>query len=122
MPTPRCIALVHSAANASLWERCPHNALRGDRFCADHRHALDGAVLGFLDTKEYRHAQAKYQAKARRRALRNQKKADHARTRAQTRERSLAAKKSERLRRFKFPKLRDPQAALAQFFGEESAP
>ena len=52
----RCIALVQSGASTKAWDRCPQIALRGDCFCTDHRHALDGAVMGFLDTKAYRHA------------------------------------------------------------------
>jgi hypothetical protein len=43
----RCIALVPSLAAPELWMPCPMNALEGDRFCLQHRDALDGAVLGW---------------------------------------------------------------------------
>src|SRR5579863_9139438 len=108
----RCIALVQSCASAAVWNRCTEIALRGDRYCAPHRHALDGAVMGFIDTKEYRHAQTKYREKERRRALRKKKKVRRARSRQQKRER--------RLRRAH--KIRNPARALAEFFGRESAP
>jgi IS5 family transposase len=108
----RCIALVQSRASTAVWNRCPEIASRGDRFCAPHRHALDGAVMGFLDTKEYRHAQAKYREKERRRALRKHKKVRRVRSREQKRER--------RLRRAQ--KARNPARALAGFFGGESVP
>lgn len=41
-----CIALVPSATQAMIWNPCRQRALRHDSFCATHRDALDGAVLG----------------------------------------------------------------------------
>jgi sRNA-binding protein len=67
---PSCIALLQSRESATAWEHCTRAALRGDRFCAAHRHALDGAVMGFLDTKDYRHAQTKFRTKALRKSAR----------------------------------------------------
>jgi sRNA-binding protein len=60
---PLCIALVQSSDRPSYWDRCGRCAQRGDQFCASHRQALDGAVMGFLDTESYRHAQAKHRRK-----------------------------------------------------------
>ncbi len=111
IPMPICVALVQSRASAAIWDRCTYRALRGDRFCADHRHALDGAVMGFLDTKEYRHAQEKYRHKARRQAIRNAKKKPRRRPRTKTKDESLAA-----------GKLRDPRTALEDFFRPDEAP
>jgi len=53
---PICVALVPSRSSVAMWDRCTRDSLRGDCFCAAHRDALDGAMMGFLDTKEYRHA------------------------------------------------------------------
>jgi hypothetical protein len=61
---PLCIALVPSRTSASSWDRCPHRALRGDRFCAEHRTAVDGALMGFLDSEQNRHAKIKRRRKA----------------------------------------------------------
>jgi hypothetical protein len=49
---PICIALVRSRATPSHWKRCTRRVLRGDKYCGLHRHALVGAVMGFLDTEE----------------------------------------------------------------------
>jgi hypothetical protein len=44
--TISCIARVRSRTHAMIWTPCTRSALRRDRFCAAHRDALDGAVLG----------------------------------------------------------------------------
>jgi hypothetical protein len=54
---PHCIALVPSALPSLLWSRCQRPTLRGERLCRRHRTAIDGAVMGFVDTEDYRHAQ-----------------------------------------------------------------
>jgi hypothetical protein len=48
MKIRRCIALVPSSVHESLWLPCarPVPQRRDDRFCALHREALDGAILG----------------------------------------------------------------------------
>jgi hypothetical protein len=107
---PLCIALVPTTASAPLWERCMHPTPRGDRFCADHRRALNGAVMGFIDTKKYRHAQATYEEKTRRDNFRRTKRAKRAYRRA--------AKRAKRKARAKVKKFRNPKKALARFFGE----
>jgi len=35
----------------NIWRPCRRNALLGDRFCRRHRTALDGAILGLLQTE-----------------------------------------------------------------------
>jgi hypothetical protein len=48
MKIRRCIALVPSCVHKSLWLPCARPVPQGrhDRFCARHREALDGAMLG----------------------------------------------------------------------------
>jgi hypothetical protein len=42
----RCVAYVPSFAAPELWMPCAMVAAESDRFCTQHRDALDGAVLG----------------------------------------------------------------------------
>jgi hypothetical protein len=42
------VALVTSRCSPDLWLPCAQRVLPGDRFCAMHRNALDGVVLGLL--------------------------------------------------------------------------
>lgn len=93
----RCIALVPTRASAPAWHRCPLRARPGDRFCAHHRHALDGAVMGLLDSKEHRHAQQKNLKEARKK------------------KRRVAREKKSILARYG---RKNPAHALAAFFGE----
>jgi sRNA-binding protein len=102
---PICVALVPSRPSAVTWNRCARDALRGDCFCAAHRNALDGAMMGFLDTKEYRHAQGKKRPNARRKARRPDKKPKSARPRGQEQEPRMFAQR-----------LRAPGGVLADFF------
>ncbi len=64
METPFCIALVPSSASKRVWKHCKSRAMRDDRFCCEHRLALVGAVMGFIDTQEYRNAQTLYRKKS----------------------------------------------------------
>jgi sRNA-binding protein len=119
----RCIALVPTRASAPAWHRCLRRARSGDRFCAHHRHALDGAVMGLLHSKEHRHAQEKSVAQERRRALRKRKRfrrrlarlARQARKEARKEKRRDACEKKPILARYG---RKNPVHALAAFFGE----
>jgi hypothetical protein len=104
-PMSRCIALVPTRASAPAWNRCLRRARPGDRFCAHHRHALDGAVMGLLHSKEYRHAQQKSPAQL----------ARQARKEARTKKRREAREKKSILARYG---RKNPAHALAAFFGE----
>jgi hypothetical protein len=53
---PLCIAFVHSRNYDSLWTPCARRAKSGDPFCAEHRDALDGAVIGFQQMSRVPHA------------------------------------------------------------------
>jgi sRNA-binding protein len=123
----RCIALVPSSASALVWDRCARTALRGDRFCADHRRSLDGAVMGFLDTKDYRHAQEQFRNEAFGKSIRRRKQKSRAPSRAAaTRAKTQAKTQTKRqtkvradlktLRRLG-KKVRASGAALADFLG-----
>ena len=113
---PLCIALVQSRASVAVWDRCPRRALRGDRFCADHRHALDGAVIGLLNTKENCHAHAKVRRKPRREFLRGRNRKTLAQTSAEAGSEAIGEVKA-------YPRpvreLRVDGSALAEFFGQE---
>jgi hypothetical protein len=46
--TAPCIGYALTPGSKHLWERCTNPSKRGDRYCAPHREALDGAILGLL--------------------------------------------------------------------------
>jgi hypothetical protein len=46
--TASCIGYSRTPGREQLWERCTNPSKRGDRYCAAHREALDGAILGLL--------------------------------------------------------------------------
>ena len=45
-----CVAFVRVGKRAQAWSPCARAAIAGDRFCAMHRDALDGAFLGLVPT------------------------------------------------------------------------
>jgi sRNA-binding protein len=51
-----CAGLERLAEEGKGWKSCPREANLGDRFCAEHRDALDGAFLGLLRRGKNRHA------------------------------------------------------------------
>ena len=70
---PLCASLVHSPRFASEWSRCPRPAEPGDLLCAAHRDALDGLVMGILETNFANHARQQSQAAREGRALTDRK-------------------------------------------------
>ena len=42
----RCVAFVLSSVSRELWLPCTTAAAASDKFCVEHRNALDGAVIG----------------------------------------------------------------------------
>jgi hypothetical protein len=86
-----CIGLVHSRVCDPLWLRCKREASPGDRFCARHREALEGALLGYYYVFESRHAEKEQRDKAisarirlrrKRKAVRRKARAARARQKA----------------------------------------
>jgi hypothetical protein len=86
-----CIGLVHSRVCDPLWLRCKREASPGDRFCARHREALEGALLGYYYVFESRHAEKEQRDKAisarirlrrKRKAARRKARASHTEARA----------------------------------------
>ena len=63
---PLCIALVHSHKHDSGWAPCAREAIPRSLLCADHRDAIDGALLGYYFMLETRHAEKYQREKARR--------------------------------------------------------
>lgn len=53
----RCVALVHSRHWDNLWSPCPRTAADGSPFCARHRDAIEGALLGYYYANESKHQQ-----------------------------------------------------------------
>jgi hypothetical protein len=51
-----CAGLERLSREGKGWANCPREAIRGDRFCAAHRDALDGAFLGLLRQGKSLHA------------------------------------------------------------------
>lgn len=51
-----CAGLERLSKEGKGWATCPREAIRGDRFCAVHRDALDGAILGLLGREKNLHA------------------------------------------------------------------
>jgi hypothetical protein len=47
----KCIGFVRVRDGMSAWVRCENRAETSDRLCADHREALDSAMLGILDAE-----------------------------------------------------------------------
>jgi len=88
----RCAGFVHSNENASLWSPCARAPLRGDRFCALHRDAVDGAVLTiFMNGFSHGETHPDAQEIKSRRIARNQK-AKNARLEASPQERAATAR------------------------------
>ncbi len=56
MSFTRCAGLNRKHGAASAWTNCPREAARGDRYCAKHRDALDGAFLGLMSRAKSLHA------------------------------------------------------------------
>jgi sRNA-binding protein len=106
-----CIALVPSRASAA-WDRCPRRALRGDRFCSHHRTALDGAVMGLLDSEQHRHAQIKRRNKLLRKYVHRRKKKRRAKASAEANAEVHATRTPVR-------EIRVAGSPLSAFFGEE---
>jgi hypothetical protein len=80
---PICIALVPSETDPMIWNTCTHTALGNDCFCAEHRDALDGAVLGLCvraSEKEAVGSKAAATAKAAKEKASKQKAAASARS------------------------------------------
>ena len=51
---PLCASLVHSH-RAAGWTPCSQRAQRGDLLCSAHRDALDGVVMGVLESNYLAH-------------------------------------------------------------------
>jgi hypothetical protein len=47
-----CVGFVRSQLSGSAWTRCARKAARPGRLCAEHRDALDGALMGMLKLEE----------------------------------------------------------------------
>jgi len=60
----RCIALVHHSRESPSWTPCIREAIPRRLFCAFHRDALDGALLGYYFMLETRHAEKQQREKA----------------------------------------------------------
>ncbi len=82
---PLCIALVPSSASPLLWSPCARRTPWSDHFCAGHRLALIGALMGLANTENSHHAQNSYEFEARRIAIRAYKKSQRARKKIQAR-------------------------------------
>jgi len=70
---PLCASLVHSARHDAAWSACSRPAQRGDLLCAPHRDALNGLVMGILESNFLAYVHQQRQAAREGRALTDRK-------------------------------------------------